>query len=123
MKKVVIYCRVSTQDQADEGYSIQEQQDRLRLYCQAHDWTLVHSYVDPGFSGANINRPALQQLLRDIRSGAFDTVLVYKLDRLSRSQKDTAKVSRHHAAEVEDFLPAEQLQHRHAGAALRLSIV
>lgn len=89
MKKVAGYVRVSTQEQADEGYSITEQQDRLKKYCDAQGWTLVHIYIDPGYSGAKLDRPGLQQLLSDIPSGAFDTVLVFKLDRLSRSQKDT----------------------------------
>lgn len=92
MKKVAIYVRVSTQEQATEGYSISEQQERLKKYCEAHGWTLVDSYVDPGFSGTNTNRPALQKLLADIPHGCFDTVLVYKLDRLSRSQKDTMQL-------------------------------
>lgn len=92
MKRVVIYVRVSTQEQATEGYSVQEQIVRLRKYCEAHGWVLVEEYVDPGFSGATINRPALQKLLHDIPSGNFDTVLVYKLDRLSRSQKDTMQL-------------------------------
>ena len=89
MRCVVIYVRVSTREQATEGYSIGEQLERLRLYCQAHGWMLVKEYVDPGYSGANLERPAIQRLITDISSGMFDTVLVYKLDRLSRSQKDT----------------------------------
>lgn len=89
MKNVAAYVRVSTQEQADEGYSISEQQDRLKKYCGAQGWNLVHVYTDPGYSGAKLDRPALQQLLSDIPSGIFDTVLVFKLDRLSRSQKDT----------------------------------
>ena len=93
MKRVAIYVRVSTQEQAAEGhYSISEQLERLRKYCEAHGWVLVKEYVDPGFSGTNTNRPALQNLLRDIPFGGFDTVLVYKLDRLSRSQKDTMQL-------------------------------
>lgn len=89
MRRVVIYVRVSTQEQATEGYSIGEQLERLRLYCQAHGWILVEEYIDPGYSGANLDRPAISKLISDIGSGTFDTVLVYKLDRLSRSQKDT----------------------------------
>lgn len=89
MKRVVIYVRVSTQEQAAEGYSIPEQLHRLRKFCEAHGWVLVEEYVDPGYSGGNTNRPALQKLIKDIPQGGFDTVLVYKLDRLSRSQKDT----------------------------------
>ena len=89
MKRVAIYVRVSTQEQANEGHSIGEQLERLRMYCNARGWILVETYVDPGFSGANTERPALQNLLNDVSQGKFDTVLVYKLDRLSRSQKDT----------------------------------
>ncbi len=92
IKRVVIYVRVSTQEQATEGYSIQEQIERLTKYCEAHGWVLVESYVDPGYSGANTNRPGIQKLMRDIQLGTFDTVLVYKLDRLSRSQKDTMQL-------------------------------
>lgn len=92
VKKVVIYVRVSTQEQATEGYSIGEQLNRLRKYSDAHGWILAEEYVDPGYSGTNTNRPALQKLIRDIPSGKFDTILVYKLDRLSRSQKDTMQL-------------------------------
>ena len=91
MKRVAIYVRVSTQEQT-QGHSIPEQLSRLKMYCEAHGWVLAEEYVDPGFSGANTNRPALQKLLRDIVNGGFDTVLVYKLDRLSRSQKDTMQL-------------------------------
>lgn len=89
MRRVAVYVRVSTQEQAASGYSIGEQTDRLRKYCEAHDWTVVSVYTDPGFSGAKMDRPALQGLLSDAGRGIFDTVLVWKLDRLSRSQKDT----------------------------------
>ena len=89
MKTVAIYCRVSTQEQAAEGYSIGEQQSRLSKFCDAHGWKIVHVYSDPGFSGAKLQRPAIQQLIADCSYGLFDCVLVYKLDRLSRSQKDT----------------------------------
>lgn len=89
MKKVAIYVRVSSQEQANEGYSIQEQTERLTKYCEAHGWIRVKVYTDPGFTGANRNRPALQMLCADVAKSLFDTVLVYKLDRLSRSQKDT----------------------------------
>lgn len=89
MKKVAIYVRVSTQEQATEGYSIQEQTERLTKYCEAHGWIIAKVYTDPGYSGATRNRPALQLLCSDVAKSLFDTVLVYKLDRLSRSQKDT----------------------------------
>lgn len=87
--RTAIYIRVSTQEQAMEGYSIQAQTERLQAYCKAKGWGIFHIYTDAGFSGSNMQRPALSQLLEDVEAGRVDCVLVYKLDRLSRSQKDT----------------------------------
>lgn len=83
------YVRVSTQEQANEGYSVGEQTERLKKYADAMGWDVLKVYTDGGFSGANIQRPALQEMIKDIEAGLIDKVLVYKLDRLSRSQKDT----------------------------------
>lgn len=82
------YVRVSTDNQL-ENYSIEEQTARLKAYCAAKGWILLHIYTDGGFSGGNIERPALQEMLRAIKENQVDAVVVYKLDRLSRSQKDT----------------------------------
>lgn len=82
------YARVSTDNQL-ENYSIEEQTARLEAYCAAKGWTLLKTYVDGGFSGGNTDRPALQQMLKAVKDSAIDAVVVYKLDRLSRSQKDT----------------------------------
>ena len=87
--KVAIYVRVSTTAQLEEGYSIEEQKAKLESYCDIKDWNIYEIYTDGGFSGSNTERPALEQLIRDAERKKFDTVLVYKLDRLSRSQKDT----------------------------------
>lgn len=87
--RTAIYIRVSTQEQATEGYSIQAQTEHLQAYCKAKGWGIFHIYTDAGFSGSNMERPALSQLLNDVEAGRVDCVLVYKLDRLSRSQKDT----------------------------------
>lgn len=87
--KVAIYVRVSTTNQVEEGYSIDEQKDKLSSYCHIKDWSIYNIYTDGGFSGSNTERPALEQLIKDAKKQLFDTVLVYKLDRLSRSQKDT----------------------------------
>lgn len=87
--KVVIYVRVSTAEQAKEGYSVGEQLERLTKYCEAMNWTIVAQYVDPGYSGADTNRPGLKELIKAVEDGGIDKVVVYKLDRLSRSQKDT----------------------------------
>lgn len=66
MKKVGCYVRVSTENQL-ENYSIEEQIERLKAYCKAKDLSIYKIYTDGGYSGGNLNRPALQQLLNDIR--------------------------------------------------------
>ena len=85
----VLYIRVSTEAQAEEGYSIGAQQERLEAYCRAMGWKNYQLYTDPGFSGSNLNRPQMQRLIADVQAGKVSAVVVYKLDRLSRSQKDT----------------------------------
>ena len=85
----VLYIRVSTEAQAEEGYSIGAQQERLEAYCRAMGWKNYQMYTDPGFSGSNLNRPQMQRLIADVQAGKVSAVVVYKLDRLSRSQKDT----------------------------------
>ena len=89
INKVALYVRVSTTGQLEEGYSIEEQKAKLESYCDIKDWHIYKVYTDGGFSGSTTERPALEQLIKDAQSKLFDTVLVYKLDRLSRSQKDT----------------------------------
>ncbi|MGV8956583.1 recombinase family protein [Lactococcus lactis] len=88
MKKVAIYCRVSTLNQAEDGYSIGEQQDKLNKYCEIMGWEVIETYTDAGFSGSNIERPAMKQMLKDAANHRFNTILVYKLDRLSRNTSD-----------------------------------
>lgn len=88
-KRVFIYIRVSTREQAEEGYSIGEQEERLIKYCEAMEWEVIKVYIDPGFTGSNIERPAMQEMIKQIEKGNADIVLVDKLDRLSRSQFDT----------------------------------
>lgn len=86
--KVALYPRVSSHEQV-EGYSIGEQIERLTKYCEAMEWEIFKIYTDPGYSGGNIDRPGLQEMIKDVRAGKVQKVVVYKLDRLSRSQKDT----------------------------------
>lgn len=85
---VIAYVRVSTENQL-ENYSIDEQIERIKAYCKAKGWILLKIYTDGGYSGGNTDRPGLQQMLQDIRGHVADAIVVYKLDRLSRSQKDT----------------------------------
>lgn len=98
--RAALYVRVSTDRQAEEGYSIEVQKERLEAFSKTFDGTvLTEFYVDDGFSGASLERPAMQRLILDAQNKAVTHVCVYKLDRLSRSQKDTLHL-------IEDvFLP------------------
>lgn len=89
IRRVILYLRVSTEAQFEDGYSIAEQKERLLAYCKAHGWIVVAIYVDPGHSGSNLKRPGITALMEAVEKKTADAVLVYKLDRLSRSQKDT----------------------------------
>ena len=86
--RVVLYVRVSSKEQVD-GYSIGEQIERLEKYADAMEWDIVKTFVDPGYSGGNTDRPGLKEMIKEIEKGGIDKVVVYKLDRLSRSQLDT----------------------------------
>lgn len=80
------YLRVSTEDQAKEGYSLGAQRDRLAAFATSQGWQVAEFYVDEGISAKDMNRPALQRLLKEVSKG--EVVLVYKLDRLTRSVGD-----------------------------------
>ncbi len=82
------YCRVSTEEQAEEGYSIEGQADKLRDYARLRGLGDVLVVTDPGKSGKNLNRPGLQQVLAAIEAGHVSHVLVWRLDRLSRNLAD-----------------------------------
>lgn len=86
--RVALYPRVSGHEQED-NYSIPEQIERMKKYCEAKDWMVYKIYTDSVYSGADMDRPGLQSMIKDCEAGKIDMVLVYKLDRLSRSQKDT----------------------------------
>ena len=89
MKHTALYLRVSTEAQADEGYSLAAQAEKLEAYCRMKGISRFTRYVDGGFSGSSLNRPAVTQLIDCIRNGEVERVVFYKLDRMSRSQKDT----------------------------------
>lgn len=79
-------CQVSTLEQKEHGYSIEEQERKLKSFCEINDWTVSDVFVDAGFSGAKRDRPELQRMMNDIKR--FDLILVYKLDRLTRNVRD-----------------------------------
>jgi len=93
VKAPAIYARVSSEDQV-AGTSLTEQIDRCLKQAEVFGWTIPPEriYVDDGYSGATLDRPALTRLRKDIRLGKVDFVMVYKLDRLSRNIRDTVNL-------------------------------
>jgi len=84
-----IYVRVSTEEQAREGYSIRAQEEKLRSYAVLKNWPVYGLYVDEGISGKDIDgRPEMKRLIADIAGGKVSNVLVHKIDRLTRSTKN-----------------------------------
>lgn len=95
MKRVALYARVST---IDKDQDPELQLSRLREYARAHDWEITVQYVDHA-SGANWNRPEFLQLMEDVRRRKFDAILVTRVDRFMRSERDLLnclQVLKHH---------------------------
>lgn len=86
--KAALYIRVSTDEQAKEGFSITTQKERLTQFCQSQDWEIYDYYIEDGKSAKDMSRPELQRLLTDVENEKLDIVLVYRLDRLTRSVRD-----------------------------------
>lgn len=84
--RTAIYTRVSTEDQAKEGFSLDAQLDRLRSYCKSRDWTIAGEYIDDGYSGRYINRPAYKKMIQEMDK--WDMLLVIKMDRIHRNSKN-----------------------------------
>jgi site-specific DNA recombinase len=93
-KRCAIYTRKSTSAGLEQEFnSLDAQRESCAAYIKAQGWTAIaESYDDGGFTGANVDRPAFQRLLADVDAGKIDVVVVYKVDRLSRSLLDFAKV-------------------------------
>lgn len=83
-----IYIRVSTQDQAQHGFSLDAQEDSLQNYAKALGYEIYKLYRDEGKSAKDLNRPEMINLLRDAEAKKFQAIFIYKLDRFSRSLKD-----------------------------------
>lgn len=94
IQRVALYVRVSTEEQAIHGFSIETQKDNLAEYCKKNKLKIVDFYVDEGISGAKppLKRPALKRLLEDVEAGKIDMILFTKLDRWFRSVKEYFKV-------------------------------
>ncbi|MGY3714915.1 recombinase family protein [Sutcliffiella cohnii] len=92
--KAVLYARVSTEEQATEGYSINAQKELLYEYANKNNIEIIEEYIDEGKSGKSIEgRPEMKRLLRDAKEENFNAVIIYKLDRISRKTKDALEIA------------------------------
>ena len=87
-----IYARVSTEDQAREGFSLPEQKERLKEFCQFKKYEIYKIYKDAGISAKNDKRPAYQEMLEDVKNKKINVIVAFKLDRLTRSVYDIEKL-------------------------------
>lgn len=90
-KKIAIYCRVSTDDQAENGYNLREQERRIEQYIKAYSEEFteeVVKYIDDGYSAKDLKRREMLVLLQDIKDGKICKIVIHNLDRLTRSMKD-----------------------------------
>ncbi|MFE7082527.1 recombinase family protein [Priestia megaterium] len=90
--KCIVYVRVSTDEQAKHGYSIAAQLEKLEAYCISQGWELAEKYVDEGYSAKDLHRPYFEKMMNRVKQGDVDILLVYRLDRLTRSVMDLYKI-------------------------------
>ena len=84
-----IYIRVSTEDQAREGFSLGEQKEKLLQLCKFKEYEVFKVYEDAGISAKDIeHRPSFQEMLEDMKKGKINYIVAYKLDRITRSVRD-----------------------------------
>ena len=88
MMLIVGYARVSTVEQRDEGISLDVQQQKINAYCTVKDWSLTEIIKDEGISAKNLNRPGIGALINRVQANEIKTVIVCKMDRLTRSVAD-----------------------------------
>ncbi|ADU32494.1 recombinase family protein [Evansella cellulosilytica] len=86
--KAALYIRVSTEEQKKHGYSLSGQAEELKEYAKQKGYEVFDVYSDGGYSGKNFNRPEVQRMFRDMSNNKFDVIIVWKVDRISRSNKD-----------------------------------
>ena len=92
IKSAGIYIRVSTFDQAREGFSLREQEERLKEFCKFKRYNIYKVYQDAGISAKNDKRPAYQEMIEDVKKGNINVIVALKLDRLTRSVYDIEKL-------------------------------
>ncbi len=93
--KVIGYTRVSTQDQAQAGVSLEAQEEKIRGYCKVNEWNCLEVIRDEGHSARDLKRPGLKHILDELplKRRRFDGIVVAKLDRLTRSVRDLVRLT------------------------------
>ena len=104
--RVAVYTRVSTEDQAKEGFSLEAQGERLEAYCRARDWEVLASYIDDGYSGRETKRPAYQRMMAE--RDAWDVLLVLKMDRIHRNARNFMGMMDELRSSGKDFVSATE---------------
>ena len=122
------YIRVSLEEQAAHGFSLEAQEKKIRLYCELHDLNLRHIHRDPGASGKDLNRPGMQEVLLALRKrkDGIGGLVVAKLDRLTRSLRDCAQLIDEHFGERGTkrlFSVEESIDTRKAAGRLVLNVI
>src|SRR5882724_7279381 len=123
--RTVVYCRVSTDKQADRGVSLDAQQAKAKAYAELYDLDIVEVVIDAGASAKTLDRPGLKRALDLLKAGKAEALLVVKLDRLTRSVADLGRlVERYFAPGKAALLSVgEQIDTRSAGGRLVLNVL
>lgn len=107
IKKVAIYTRVSTEDQAEKGFSLEDQLERLRHFVLSQEgWEIQGEYIDEGYSGRNIKRPKYKNMFENM--SYWDSIIVYKMDRIHRNSKNFMEMMDHLKKHGKDFVSATE---------------
>ena len=126
MVKVVGYVRVSTEEQAEGGVSLDAQRDKIEAYAKLYDCELVEVIEDAGVSAKTLQRPGLRKALRLLRLKSADGLLIAKLDRLTRNVADLAKLITDYFGERPGKVllsASDQIDTRSAGGRLLLNVL
>src|SRR3989449_1076784 len=105
-KRVALYSRVSTEDQAKQGFSLAAQARRLHLFARAQHWIVSGEYVDDGYSGRDVRRPEYERMLRE--RDRWDAILVLKMDRIHRNSRNFMAMMDDLARSGKDFVSATE---------------
>ena len=121
--RVFGYVRVSTKEQAESGLGLEAQVNKIKAYCELYDLELVDMFIDDGYSGKTLDRPALQSLIKRLENGEAEGVVIAKLDRLTRSVADMGVLLERVFKDKELFSVSENVSTRTPSGRLVLNVL